>query len=171
MGEKSLRDQYHDGEPLAFRKTWKDRFRFTTRHNSKAHPIAIEAARFHPSSILLLPLNFASLISADHVEGWARSFLCRAIPFIIEFVSASRRCGIKTITKSTETLRHSTATSAFFGILRPSRRNSRGYTHQTAKRRADHIQQPIDWHLAQASIVARASPKASGCVAASNAAC
>eukprot|EP00964_Phaeocystis_antarctica_P130137 scaffold93996_cov77-Phaeocystis_antarctica.AAC.1 len=31
-------------------------------------------------------------------EGWARHFLSHAIPFIIEFVSASRRCGIKTTT-------------------------------------------------------------------------
>ena len=30
-------------------------------------------------------------------EGWARHFLSHAIPFIIEFVSASRRCGIKII--------------------------------------------------------------------------
>jgi len=65
-------------------------------------------------------------------EGWASHFLSHAIPFIIEFVSASRRCGIKTTTIGLydvwTQMATTSATSAFFGLLRPSTRVSRVHT-------------------------------------------
>ena len=39
MGESSARDQYYEREPLAFRKTRKDRFRFMQLHDPKHRPM------------------------------------------------------------------------------------------------------------------------------------
>ena len=87
--------------------------------------------------------------------------MSHAIPFIIEFVSASRRCGIKTTTIGLydvwTQMATTSATSAFFGLLRPSTRVSRGHTPPRG-------QTPPGPHaavhrLAHGSIAAWAAPK------------
>ena len=62
-------------------------------------------------------------------EGWASHFLSRAIPFIIEFVSGSHVAELIQHQKVIDyTATYTMATTAIFGLLRPSTRISRGHT-------------------------------------------
>ena len=62
-------------------------------------------------------------------EGWASHFLSRAIPFIIEFVSGSHVAELIQHQKVIDyTATYKWATTAIFGLLRPSTRISRGHT-------------------------------------------
>ena len=62
-------------------------------------------------------------------EGWASHFLSRAIPFIIEFVSGSHVAELIQHQKVIDyTATYTMATTAIFGLLRPSTRITRGHT-------------------------------------------